>query len=358
MPATAFAEDVDAGDAGDAADAALDTDAAADVVDDVTDADADAGEVSDADAAADVSDVVDAVGDVDSDAADARVDDVDVREDVGTGEDTAVDVGTDVAADDVSAAVDAATDAELTDVQTDVGGDAGSDVAADAGDDAASDAAADSGEPAELVTVTGLVRLRQIFDVQREVTVSLGEGSGAPFVTGLSGEPFEWVDVPSGRATVVAVAPGFGPSSTTVELAEGATFEVLLYPTAPVALSGRLVLPDGNAAAGATVTLSGRDQVAGEEFTAVAGADGAFGWFDVLPGVYRLSANSAEASFVSERWEILAGGEVVIVLVDNASRTPFEETGCSSVPAGRAGGAWWLAVISGLAWLRRRSFAA
>jgi MYXO-CTERM domain-containing protein len=143
-----------------------------------------------------------------------------------------------------------------------------------------------------------------------------------------------------------------------VEFAEGATFEVLLYPTAPVVLSGRLVLPDGNAAVGATVTLSGRDQVAGEELTAVADAAGAFAWSDVLPGVYRLSATSAEASFVSERWEILAGGEVVIVLVDNASRTPFEETGCSSVPTGRAGGAWWLAVISGLAWLRRRSFAA
>ena len=349
----AFAEDVDAG--GDVADVAVEPDVMLDASEDVLDGDAGdtaSPDVSDAvepDAAPDVSD---ADVDVEPDALSDVGSSADIVEDTGTVEDAASDTVTDVAVDDAGAVQDVASDGSPGDVQLD----SGSDAASDTVEDAQVDSSSDVGGPVALVTVTGLVRLRQNFDVQREVTVRLGEGSGAPFVTALSGEAFEWVDVPSGNATVVAVAEGFGPSSSEVEFSQGAMFELLLYPTALVALRGRVLLPDGSPANGARVSLSGRDQVAGQEQTSVTDGNGTFGWTAVVPGLYRLSAESVTSSFVSERWEILSGGDVVIVLVDDGSRTPFEETGCSMVSADRAAvSAWWLMALGVLVWFRRGS---
>lgn len=345
---SAFAEDVDADAGGDVTDVALEPDVNPDASEDVVDADADADALADVVDAGE-QDVAPDAPDTDSGVESDVVNDVgsapDILEDATPVQDVTDD--SDASAGEDGAVADASGDSELTDVQVD----AGSDVV----EDTISDGSLDAGDPVEGVTVTGLVRLRQLFEVQREVTVRLGEGSGVPFVTALSGEPFEWADVPAGSATVVAVAEGFGPATSRVEFSQGAMFELLLYPTAPVALRGRVILPDGSAASGASVSLSGRDQVAGQEQATVTDSNGEFGWTSVLPGMYRLSAVSATSSFVSERWEILSGGEVVIVLVDDGSRTPFEETGCVSAAAGRAAvGEWWLMSLGVLVCFRRR----
>jgi len=345
---SAFAEDVDADAGGDVTDVALEPDVNPDVSEDVVDADADADALADV-VDADEQDVAPDAPDMDSGI------ETDVMTDVGSAPDILEDATpvqdvsseADASAGEDGAVDDASGDSELADVQVD----AGSDVV----EDTISDASPDAGDLPERVTVTGLVRLRQLFEVQREVTVRLGEGSGEPFVTALSGEAFEWVDVPAGSATVVAVAEGFGPATSRVDFSQGSMFEILLYPTAPVALRGRVILPDGSAASGASVSLSGREQVAGQEQATVTDSNGEFGWTSVLPGMYRLSAVSATSSFVSERWEILSGGEVVIVLVDDGSRTPFSETGCTSASAGRAAvGEWWLTSLAVLLFCRRR----